>query len=66
MREERIALHVCDAIAEVTSGDRIGVFAMQQAEGGCPPFRLPQWADRARRSPRDIGEGGGLHPLYGC
>src|SRR6185295_17947816 len=28
VRQERIGLHMCDAIAKVTSGDRIGVFAM--------------------------------------
>ena len=33
VRQERIGLHMCDAIAKVTSGDRIGVFAMQHGPG---------------------------------
>src|SRR5436309_4391255 len=33
VRQERIGLHMCDAIAKVTSGDRIGVFAMQNGPG---------------------------------
>src|SRR5438045_9230286 len=33
VRQERIGLHMCDAIAMVTSGDRIGVFAMQHGPG---------------------------------
>src|ERR1700738_709741 len=33
VRQERIGLHICDAIAKVTSGDRIGVFAMQHGPG---------------------------------
>src|SRR5260370_7424262 len=55
VRQERIGLHMCDAIAKVTSGDRIGVFAMQHGPGtanafggaaqpfaaSCPAFVLP-------------------------
>src|ERR1700757_5055411 len=33
VRQERIGLHMCDAIAKVSSGDRIGVFAMQHGPG---------------------------------
>src|SRR5438034_1022096 len=33
VRQERIGLHMCDAIAKVTSGDRIGVVAMQHGPG---------------------------------
>src|SRR3989440_427855 len=33
VRQERIGVHMCDAIAKVTSGDRIGVFAMQHGPG---------------------------------
>ena len=33
VRQERIGLHMCDAIAKVTSGDQIGVFAMQHGPG---------------------------------
>src|SRR2546429_713310 len=33
VRQERIGLHMCDAVAKVTSGDRIGVFAMQHGPG---------------------------------
>jgi thiamine pyrophosphate-dependent acetolactate synthase large subunit-like protein len=33
VRQERIGLHMCDAIAKVTSCDRIGVFAMQHGPG---------------------------------
>ncbi len=33
VRQERIGLHMCDAIAKVTSGDTIGVFAMQHGPG---------------------------------
>ncbi len=33
VRQERIGLHMCDAIAKVTSADRIGVFAMQHGPG---------------------------------
>jgi thiamine pyrophosphate-dependent acetolactate synthase large subunit-like protein len=33
VRQERIGLHMCDAIAKVTSADKIGVFAMQHGPG---------------------------------
>jgi acetolactate synthase-1/2/3 large subunit len=33
VRQERTGLHMCDAISKVTSGDRIGVFAMQFGPG---------------------------------
>jgi acetolactate synthase-1/2/3 large subunit len=33
VRQERIGLHMCDAIAKVTSAERIGVFAMQHGPG---------------------------------
>ena len=33
VRQERIGLHMCDAIAKITSGDKIGVFAMQHGPG---------------------------------
>ena len=33
VRQERIGLHMCDAVAKVTSGDRIGVFVMQHGPG---------------------------------
>jgi len=33
VRQERIGLHMCDAIAQGPSGDRIGVFAMQHGPG---------------------------------
>ncbi|HEY3909158.1 MAG TPA: thiamine pyrophosphate-requiring protein [Stellaceae bacterium] len=33
VRQERIGLHMCDAIAKVSSGDKIGVFAMQHGPG---------------------------------
>jgi acetolactate synthase-1/2/3 large subunit len=33
VRQERIGLHMCDAIAKVSSGDRVGVFAMQHGPG---------------------------------
>jgi thiamine pyrophosphate-dependent acetolactate synthase large subunit-like protein len=33
VRQERIGLHMCDAIAKTTSGERIGVFAMQHGPG---------------------------------
>ena len=37
VRQERIGLHMCDAIAKVTSGDRIGVFAMQHGPADVLP-----------------------------
>jgi thiamine pyrophosphate-dependent acetolactate synthase large subunit-like protein len=43
VRQERIGLHMCDAIAKVTSGDRIGVFAMQHG----PRHRKCLWRRRA-------------------
>ncbi len=33
VRQERIGLHMCDAIAKTTSGDKIGVFVMQHGPG---------------------------------
>ncbi len=33
VRQERIGLHMCDAIGKLSSGDRIGVFAMQHGPG---------------------------------
>ena len=33
VRQERTGLHMCDAVAKVTSGERIGVFAMQHGPG---------------------------------
>src|SRR5207249_11384238 len=33
VRQERTGLHMADAISRVTSGDRIGVFAMQHGPG---------------------------------
>jgi acetolactate synthase-1/2/3 large subunit len=33
VRQERTGLHMCDAVGKVTSGDRIGVFAMQHGPG---------------------------------
>ena len=33
VRQERTGLHMCDAVSKVTSGDRIGVFAMQHGPG---------------------------------
>src|SRR6266446_5424988 len=33
VRQERIGLHMCDALAKVTSGDKIGVFVMQHGPG---------------------------------
>ena len=33
VRQERIGLHMCDAIAKTTSGERLGVFAMQHGPG---------------------------------
>src|SRR5918911_5141177 len=33
VRQERIGLHMCDAVSKITSGDRIGVFAMQHGPG---------------------------------
>jgi acetolactate synthase-1/2/3 large subunit len=33
VRQERVGLHMADAISRVTSGDRIGVFAMQSGPG---------------------------------
>jgi thiamine pyrophosphate-dependent acetolactate synthase large subunit-like protein len=33
VRQERVGVHMADAIARVTSGDRIGVFAMQHGPG---------------------------------
>src|SRR5205814_127483 len=33
VRQERIGLHMCDAVAKVTSGDKIGVFVMQHGPG---------------------------------
>ncbi len=33
VRQERIGLHMADAVARMTSGDRIGVFCMQQGPG---------------------------------
>src|SRR5215210_3364678 len=33
VRQERIGLHMCDALAKVSSGDKIGVFVMQHGPG---------------------------------
>src|SRR5437899_8726438 len=33
VRQERIGLHMADAVSRVTSGERIGVFTMQQGPG---------------------------------
>src|SRR5260221_1154146 len=33
VRQERIGLHMCDAIAKTSSGDKIGVFVMQHGPG---------------------------------
>src|SRR5438874_12868662 len=33
VRQERIGLHMCDAVAKVSSGDNIGVFVMQHGPG---------------------------------
>src|SRR2546425_12911846 len=33
VRQERVGLHMADALSRVTSGDRIGVFAMQHGPG---------------------------------
>src|SRR4029077_13374458 len=33
VRQERTGLHMADAVSRVTSGDRIGVFAMQPGPG---------------------------------
>jgi len=33
VRQERIGLHMCDAVAKVTSADKIGVFVMQHGPG---------------------------------
>ncbi|MGE0259835.1 MAG: thiamine pyrophosphate-requiring protein [Alphaproteobacteria bacterium] len=33
VRQERIGLHMCDAVAKVSSGDKIGVFVMQHGPG---------------------------------
>src|SRR5262245_55086688 len=33
VRQERVGLHMADALSRVTSGDRIGVFAMQHGTG---------------------------------
>ena len=33
VRQERIGLHMCDAVSRTTSGERIGVFAMQHGLG---------------------------------
>src|ERR1700691_1775959 len=33
VRQERVGLHMADAVGRVTSGDTIGVFAMQQGPG---------------------------------
>src|SRR3989442_503251 len=33
VRQERTGLHMCDAVSRVTSGERIGVFAMQHGPG---------------------------------
>src|SRR5512146_1270883 len=33
VRQERTGLHMADAVSRVTSGDRIGVFAMQSGPG---------------------------------
>jgi thiamine pyrophosphate-dependent acetolactate synthase large subunit-like protein len=33
VRQERIGLHMCDAVSKLSSGERIGVFAMQHGPG---------------------------------
>src|SRR5262245_51950354 len=33
VRQERIGLHMADAVSRITSGNRIGVFAMQHGPG---------------------------------
>src|ERR1043166_2918864 len=33
VRQERVGLHMADALSRVTSGERIGVFAMQHGPG---------------------------------
>src|SRR5512142_2078401 len=38
VRQERIGIHMCDAIAKVTSGDKIGVFVMQHGPGTANAF----------------------------
>ena len=52
VRQERIGLHMCDAVAKTTSGDKVGVFVMQHgpgtenAFGGVAPVCL--WRPRPR------------------
>src|ERR1041385_1893074 len=33
VRQERIGLHMCDAIGKLSSGEQVGVFAMQHGPG---------------------------------
>ena len=33
VRQERTGLHMCDAVSKISSGERIGVFAMQHGPG---------------------------------
>src|SRR5688500_5623177 len=49
VRQERTGLHMADAVSRVTSGDRIGVFAMQHGPGTENAFGgvAQAWADSA-------------------
>jgi thiamine pyrophosphate-dependent acetolactate synthase large subunit-like protein len=47
VRQERIGLHMCDAVSKLSSGERIGVFAMQHGPGTENAFGAvaQSWAD---------------------
>src|SRR5688500_1875478 len=49
VRQERTGLHMADAVSRVTSGERIGVFAMQFGPGTENAFGgvAQAWADSA-------------------
>ncbi len=47
VRQERTGLHMCDAVSKISSGERIGVFAMQHGPGTENAFGgvAQSWAD---------------------
>ncbi len=77
VRQERIGVHMADAVARVTSGKKIGVFAMQHGPGNrrmqCMTPRDPAGADDEHdqdqqcKGEDEAGseEGEGLRPWHG-
>ena len=55
VRQERTGVHMADALGRVSCGDRVGVFAMQQARDGECVWRRGAGLRRIRAAGRDPG-----------